>query len=172
MTEAGNLIYSNPILDIKMESAKDILTSRGVNPSHQRIRILEHLLESMDHPTVTMVYEALSSEISTLSKATVYNTLNALVDAGLATALTIKAEETRYDVKKDPHHHFLCKNCGTIIDIGVRCGYAEASVVAGHRVEEIHGYFKGTCKECLKRKQGLEGRRYKQALYTKGRRGG
>jgi Fe2+ or Zn2+ uptake regulation protein len=166
------LIYSNPILGIKMESAKEILTSRGVNPSHQRIRILEHLMQTRDHPTVTMVYGALSPEIPTLSKATVYNTLNALAEAGLATALTIKPEETRYDFKKEPHHHFLCKQCGTIIDVGVRCGYAEASEVEGHRLEEIHGYFKGTCKECLKRMQGLEGRYSRQASNTKGRKGG
>ena len=85
-----------------------------------------------------------------LSKATVYNGLNALVDKGLLTALTITSEEARYDFKREPHHHFLCKHCGSILDVKVKCTYADVAEVEGHRVEDIRGYFKGTCKKCLR----------------------
>ena len=104
----------------------------------------------MDHPTVSTVHAALAGEMPTLSKATVYNTLNALVENGLLTALTITPEEIRYEVKRGPHHHFLCKWCGSILDVEVRCTYADLAEVDGHVVEDIHGYFRGTCRKCRK----------------------
>ena len=143
--------YSKSIMTLTEESPKDILISRGLNASYQRLRILEHLMARLDHPTVSMVYDVLLKEIPTLARATVYNTLNALVDKGLVTALTIKPDEIRYDYKRESHHHFLCKRCGSILDIQTRCSYAETAEVEGHRIEDVHGYFKGTCKRCLKK---------------------
>ncbi len=137
-----------------MESIKDLLVSRGLNPSHQRMRILEHLMRRMDHPTVNRVHAALAQEMPTLSKATVYNTLNALVESGLLMALTITPEEIRYDVKRGAHHHFLCKVCGSILDVEVKCTYVDLAEVDGHVVEDIHGYFKGTCRNCRKEPGG------------------
>jgi Fur family peroxide stress response transcriptional regulator len=137
-------------MSIKQETPKALLASKGLNASLQRIRILEHLMGRMDHPNVNMVFAALAGEMPTLSKATVYNALNALVSRGLLTALTITSEEARYDFKREPHHHFLCKSCGSILDVKVKCTYADVAEVEGHRVEDIHGYFKGTCKKCVK----------------------
>ncbi len=148
------------------------MVSRGLNPSYQRVRILEHLMERRDHPTVGMMYDALSGEIPTLARATVYNTLNALVEKGLATALTIKSEETSYDFKREPHHHFLCRRCGSILDIAVRCRYADVGEVEGHRVEDIHGYFKGTCKNCRRQESDSQSRSKKPSHHTTIKKGG
>jgi Fur family transcriptional regulator, peroxide stress response regulator len=136
-------------MNIKMAPFKEMLVSIGLSASYQRMRILENLTDRTDHPTVNMLYDDLIAEIPTLSRATVYNTLNALVGKGLVMALTITSEETRYDFKRESHHHFLCKRCGSILDIQVCCKYADVGEVEGHRIEDIHGYFKGTCKGCL-----------------------
>jgi len=178
-----NLIYSKIGMSIKYEAPKALLASKGLNASLQRIRILEHLMGRMDHPTVNMVYAALTGEMPTLSKATVYNALNVLVDKGLLTALTITSEEARYDFKREPHHHFFCKHCGSILDVKVKCTYADVAEIEGHRVEDIHGYFKGTCKECLTgagyqedrhsaARVGLRTTGRKKARHTNSKRGG
>ena len=171
-------------MSIKKEAPKALLASKGLNASLQRIRILEHLMGRMDHPTVNMVYAALAGEMPTLSKATVYNGLNVLVDKGLLTALTITSEEARYDFKRESHHHFLCKSCGSILDVKVKCTYADVAEVEGHRVEDIHGYFKGTCKKCLRKAgdqrkvrgsgacMGLMATSRKKARHTNSKRGG
>jgi len=49
------------------------------------------------------------------------------------------------------HHHFLCKKCRNIIDIDVECVFLNESLYEKHRVDEVHGYFKGICEDCLKR---------------------
>jgi len=132
-----------------MENLIKILQSKNIQPSHQRIKILEVLVKNKDHMNVNMIYDELSKEIPTISKTTVYNTLNTLVEKGLVHCLTITPEEMRYDYETKPHHHLLCKRCGRIIDVNVRCTYAEAMEIEGHSIEEIEGYFKGICKECL-----------------------
>ena len=98
------------------------------------------------------IYEYLTREIPTISKTTIYNTLNALLEKGIIHAITITGTETRYDFKNFPHHHFLCSRCGRVIDIDIKCPYVEKKEFDGHRIEEIHGYFKGICKQCLKKK--------------------
>jgi Fe2+ or Zn2+ uptake regulation protein len=134
-----------------MEELIKILQSKNIHPSHQRIKILEILEKNKDHMNVNMIYDELLKEIPTISKTTVYNTLSAFAEKGLVHCLTITPEEMRYDYKTKPHHHLLCTRCGRIIDVDVQCPYADTMEIDGHSIEEIQGYFKGTCKECLSR---------------------
>ena len=128
-------------------------------------------MERSDHPTVSMLYDDLAGDIPSLARATVYNTLNALAGKGLVTPLSITPEETRYDFRRELHHHFLCKVCGKILDIKIHCKYAEVSEIEGHRVEDIHGYFKGTCKECLKKEHDRRARAKKTGRQKNGAKG-
>ena len=47
------------------------------------------------------------------------------------------------------HHHFLCNICGDIIDIDIKCPNIDRIIREGHRIDEVHGYFKGICKKCI-----------------------
>ena len=135
-----------------MKQSKELLQTKGLKPTYQRLRILKYLEKHRTHPTVEMIYEDLFKEIPTISKTTIYNTLNALLEKGIIHAITITGTETRYDHRDSPHHHLLCKRCGKIIDIEIECPYINRNEIDGHRIEEIHGYFKGICRECLKKK--------------------
>ncbi len=133
---------------------KNLLKTKGLKPTYQRLKILEYLDKHMDgHPTVEMIYEALSREIPTLSMTTIYNAVNAFLDRGLVSAVTITGTEVRYDFTTSHHHHFLCKKCGRIIDIDIQCPVMERNTneTYGHKIQEVHGYFKGLCKDCLKK---------------------
>lgn len=125
------------------------LLQNNIQPSHQRLKILEMILDSKDHPNVSSLYEKLVREIPTISRTTVYNTLNAFLEKGLITYLTISPEEVRYDSRVDPHHHLICRKCRKIIDIDICCQYSQKQVFEGHCIEEVHGYFRGICRDCL-----------------------
>ena len=133
-----------------MKKSKEILIARGLKPTFQRLRILGYLQEQNSHPTVEMIYEDLVKEIPTISKTTIYNTLNALAEKGIVHAITITGTEARYDCKAFPHHHFLCKRCGKVIDIDIQCPHLKRGRIDGHQIEELHRYFKGICKSRLK----------------------
>ena len=105
----------------------------------------------MTHPTADEIYSALKKTNPSLSKTTVYNALESLKNHSIVKSLTICGSELRYDFREDTHHHFLCKRCGRIIDININCPNVHKVTNFGHQVDEIHGYFKGICKDCLKK---------------------
>ncbi len=132
-----------------MEEIRKFLESKGVHPSYHRIKIMEYLLKNRIHPTVETIYRNLHKEIPTLSKTTIYNTLNLFAEKGLVTVLTIDERETRYDVDTRAHAHFKCKKCGKVYDLFLDEEIFNNIQVNEHHVDEIHLYFRGICKECI-----------------------
>ena len=102
-----------------VENIAEHLKSHGIKPSLQRIKIYEFLLNNYEHPTVDTIYKELMSDIPTLSKTTVYNTLNLFVDNEVANVIIIEDHEARYDAIVEPHGHFKCKVRGKREDIEI-----------------------------------------------------
>lgn len=134
-----------------MEELKRFLEERGIKPTYQRLSILKYLRENRIHPTAEMIYSELVKKIPTISRTTVYNTLNTMLEKGLVIPVTIPGLETRFDGTTTWHHHFLCERCQKIIDLDIKCEYFEKGEVDGHKIKQLHGYFKGVCKDCLKK---------------------
>jgi Fe2+ or Zn2+ uptake regulation protein len=134
-----------------------LLKDNAIKITPQRLEILRYLDEHHTHPTVDEIYSALKTKNPSLSKTTVYNSLETLKKHKLIQSLTISSSETRYDIKHGLHHHFLCQHCGAIIDIEITCPNVNKIVHGGHRVEEVHGYFRGICKECIKKGRNSTG---------------
>jgi len=129
--------------------AREILLARGIKPTYQRQTILRAVRDKRTHPTIKALYDRLLPAIPTLSKTTLYATLELFASHGLVSRLSIDSGEVRYDGLADPHHHFLCEACGAIIDLNIACPAGRRGEVDGHKIKEIHGYFKGVCEDCL-----------------------
>lgn len=138
-----------------MKNIKNLIDNRGVKPTYHRIKILEYLMNHENHPTVDIIYENIIGDIPTISKTTVYNTLNLFADNNLIKVLNVTGTETRYDANTDGHHHFLCKKCGGIYNVNVTCTFAceDHNIIDGNEIHEIHSYFKGICKKCLEKQK-------------------
>ncbi|MDZ4835853.1 MAG: transcriptional repressor [Candidatus Melainabacteria bacterium] len=99
-------------------TAKELLTIKGVKLTSQRLVITDYLMQTHDHPTADEVLAAVAEKLPmALSRATVYNTLNALVEAGVIREVLTEPGRTRYDANTSEHHHFVDINSGKIIDI-------------------------------------------------------
>ena len=59
------------------------LEEKNIRPSVQRMAIYNFLAENPVHPTVDTIYTALSPQMPTLSRTTVYNTLRQFSECGL-----------------------------------------------------------------------------------------
>ncbi|KPJ85586.1 MAG: hypothetical protein AMS17_14170 [Spirochaetes bacterium DG_61] len=131
-----------------IEQVKNYLIENGIHPSFQRLKIFQHLAGSKEHPTVDMMYNVLCQVIPTLSKTTIYNTLNLFQKQGIVTGLTIEDNEVRYDADTKPHAHFKCTQCGKVYDIPFEYPNLNLEKVCDHLVMEYHFYMKGVCKRC------------------------
>lgn len=151
MKSADKTLHGKTAEKLSIKQLSTILTQRGIRPSQQRLMILEYLMTHRNHPSVDMIYNALLGEVPTLSRATVYNTLNLFLDAGLVKALDIVENESRYDIMTTTHGHFKCKVCGEIFNFGVDETAMDSEDLSGFEVEEKNVYYKGICPSCLKK---------------------
>jgi Fe2+ or Zn2+ uptake regulation protein len=136
-----------------LEKYVKLLKDNQIRITPQRLGILRYLDENRTHPTADKIFSDLKKKNPSLSRTTVYSSLDVLNKHNLIQVLTISKSELRYDFKIQSHHHFLCKKCGAIIDIDVECPFLQSMLEGEHMVEEVHGYFKGICKECLKERE-------------------
>jgi Fe2+ or Zn2+ uptake regulation protein len=125
------------------------LKDHQIKASFHRIKILEYLWEKNKHVNAETVYQAILPSIPTLSRTTVYNTLNLFAQKGIVKPLTIQENQVIYDPLLNTHAHFQCKSCGKVYDIEVPTSFQDFTrTEEGHRIEERHLYFKGICKPC------------------------
>ena len=103
---------------MKTVDIEQLLLSKGVKPTPQRAVIVEYLLQTSSHPTAEDVMKAVEGKLPvSLSRATVYNTLNTLVESGLIKEVVTEPGRTRYDAKTSQHHHFVDVTTGHIYDV-------------------------------------------------------
>ena len=126
----------------------EFLKKHDIKPSYQRIKIFEYLLDNRIHPTVDQIFKALISNIPTLSKTTVYNTLKLFADKQIVIIINIEDNETRYDADVSNHGHFKCIKCGEIYDFDIDLGKVELMELENFDVNEYHFYLKGVCVKC------------------------
>jgi Fe2+ or Zn2+ uptake regulation protein len=136
-----------------VEKYVNILKNDSLKITPQRLEILKFLDNHKTHPTVDEIYKELKVNNPSLSKTTVYNSVEVLESHGIIQSISISPNEKRYEFNNQMHHHFLCKKCSRIIDIEIKCPNINRVIDQGHDVEEVHGYFKGICKDCIDKGQ-------------------
>jgi len=108
-----------------------------------------------DHVDLTAldVHRRAAAVLPEVSLATVYNTLNELVQAGELREVDVLPGPCRYDpnVGPEPHHHVWCTTCGSLFDVRPT-GLAGLAVPAAQRhgveVADVQVLFRGTCRDC------------------------
>ena len=132
--------------------AKRERTMASRNTVQQRI-IAEQLRLLGSHPTADEVYQAVAKQRPSISKATVYRTLNKMVEAGEAVRVVVGTGAERFDHRADPHCHVSCVRCGKVEDVcmgsfvdGV--DHAAAASASGYRILGHDLVFEGVCPAC------------------------
>src|SRR4051812_31537520 len=99
-------------------TAEEMLLGKSVKPTPQRVVITEYILGTESHPTAEQIMEAVADKLPVAcSRATVYNTLNTLVQAGVIQEVYTEPGPARYDANVSEHHHFVDRKTGKIFDI-------------------------------------------------------
>ncbi len=121
--------------------------------SRQRDMIKEFLMTRKDHPTADVVYMNVRQQNPNISLGTVYRNLTLLADIGEIARLRVGDGVDHFDADTSPHYHFICSQCGSVIDLEMDNIDDIIDVASAHFNGQIAGhvtYFYGTCNCCAK----------------------
>lgn len=119
----------------------------------QRLAIVE-ALGAGDFRSAQGWHDLLRSDFPRIGLATVYRTLQALVDSGDVDTVVTESGETLYRLCESPqahHHHIRCRECGAAKDVdlpqfeafSLEVGRAHGFASVDHTVE-----ITGICPDC------------------------
>src|ERR1035437_2838070 len=132
-----------------MLESHQYLRQFSIKPSMQRSAVMNFLLKNRIHPTIEEIYLALSPNMPTLSKTTVYDTLDLFVEKGAVRPLVIDEKNARYDVDISAHAHFMCKSCGSVHDIfNVNPTYFTLPQSDKFKINAVEISYSGICNAC------------------------
>lgn len=120
--------------------------------SRQRECILDDLRNRCDHPTADMVYESVRVEQPNISLGTIYRNLSFLVENGQILKISTGGGPDRFDGCVSPHNHFVCRACGSVIDMDYAPEEDILKKASNQFDGAIEGYnlqFFGKCGNCL-----------------------
>ena len=102
----------------KFENA---LKSENIKLTPQRQAIFTNIMDSEDHRECDDIYSSLVKDDISVSKATIYRTLDILVKYNLIRKLVIGDGKAKYEPKiGKPHHdHMICIETGQIIEFDI-----------------------------------------------------
>jgi Fe2+ or Zn2+ uptake regulation protein len=129
----------------------ELFRASGRKVTAQRQCIFGVLQGNETHPSAETVYEAVRTEMATISLKTVYQTLYELAELGEIAALDLGTGMTRFDPNVDgAHHHLVCRSCGKVRDLHV--DFAGLDVppgeAQGYEVRSAEVVFRGLCEDC------------------------
>ena len=134
------------------KAIRESLENVGLRCTPQRYAVMAFLMECHRHPTAAEIFEAVNRMDPRSSKATTYNNLRDLVEAGLVREVAVEGRAARFDAKGVRHHHFICDRCGNVEDIEWHNVPRPASKSIGKRVlRECEVIFRGLCSNCAPR---------------------
>lgn len=101
----------------ELQAFQELLARNGYRVTPQRLGIYEYLLGTTGHPCAEEIYQALQGHFPMMSQATVYKTLELLVQLGLISELAFGGEPNRYDGNPKVHINVRCTRCHHIYDL-------------------------------------------------------
>src|SRR5436190_9466428 len=135
------------------EAIKRSLESSGLRCTPQRYAVMAFLMDYHGHPTAAEIFDGVNRLDPRSSRATTYNNLRDLVQAGLVREVAVEGRAARFDAKGVKHHHFICDQCGNVEDMDWYDVPKPPKASLGKRVvRECELIFRGLCKNCAPRR--------------------
>lgn len=135
------------------------MVQRKLRKTPERYAILEKVLEMTPaHFHIDRLYEALEEDGYHVSRATVYNTMELLVDAHLVRRHTFGNQTAQYEKITGPssnHHHLVCMGCGKVKEVKDPELDAHLTTLRFGAFHPIYAdlYIYGLCSRCARRRR-------------------
>jgi Fur family ferric uptake transcriptional regulator len=131
------------------------LAAAGERVTRQRLLVADRLAAARGQVTADELYRRLRRQEPTIGRATVFRTLERLVEVGAARRLELEGHVYAYVACRPQHHHHLaCTVCGRVEEIAEDYVMPLADRVAhdtGFEIDDARMDFYGRCAECRAR---------------------
>ncbi|MCG7429095.1 Fur family transcriptional regulator [Dermacoccus nishinomiyaensis] len=120
-----------------------------------RVAILD-ALETRPHSDAETVIQAVRDSYGKVSTQTVYDALHAMTAHGIIRRIEPAGQSALYERRVgDNHHHLVCRQCATIVDIPCAVGDTpcltaahESELSEGFDIDEAEVTYWGVCRAC------------------------
>lgn len=133
-------------------AAADRLTAAGERVTRQRLLVADALAATGRRLTAEQLYRSLRRRDPAIGRATVFRTLETLVDAGVARRLELDGHVYAYVACLPAHHHHIaCTRCGRVEEIDEAYVTPIAERLAeemGFEIDDARLDFYGRCATC------------------------
>ena len=144
-----------PNLD-SLSAFRHLCRQHGIAATHQRQAVYECVMESNDHPTPELLHERVRRRIPMISLATIYKCVHTFMRIGLWKEASLHHGPVRVDPNLRPHHHLVCRMCGSMTDIshsGVDLLRIFGKLPRRFRADTVVAEILGTCVDCQIRRR-------------------
>ena len=145
----------------------ELLRRHGIQVTAQRLAVLR-AVSLQPHATADAVAAAVRAEIGAISTQSVYDALTLLAAEGLLRRIQPGGSPARFEDRVgDNHHHLICRECGSVVDVDCAVGSAPCLTAAddkGFEIDEADVAYWGRCPDCVAQSPTSTG----QAAHTRG----
>jgi Fur family peroxide stress response transcriptional regulator len=148
-------------IDKRISAFTRICRQSGIRATHQRREVFREVAGTDEHPDAETIYKRVRERMPTVSLDTVYRTLSLLEEKGLLKRLELFSGRTRFDANTQPHHHFICTECGLVRDFTSEEMDALAwpnEVGSWGDVRSVNVQLRGICSGCLSKDKSEGGK--------------
>lgn len=132
------------------DDVSDALRAAGLQVTAQRLAV-HRVVVCRPHSIADDIFKLVCSELGVISRQAVYDALNVMAEHGLIRRIQPAGSAARYEHRVDNHHHIVCRECGTMIDVDCAVGEAPcltAECDHGFRIDEAEVTYWGICPKC------------------------
>jgi len=134
-----------------MNNYTTLLKEYDLKVTPQRVAIVEELYNN-GHMNIDDLYKKLLSKFPSVSLATIYKNINAMVEKVFLSEVKIPNSKSVYELVKTEHAHLVCSCCGEIKDITLDATslLSEVSSMSSFKIDSTNIVLSGICPKCIK----------------------
>ncbi|WP_280480704.1 Fur family transcriptional regulator [Nocardia cyriacigeorgica] len=130
---------------------REQLRAAGLRVTAPRVAVLD-AVAARPHSDADTVAVTVRQQLGSVSTQAVYDVLHACVRAGILRRIEPAGSAALYEARTgDNHHHLVCRNCGTVVDVDCVVGSApclQPDDEHGFAIDEAEVVFWGLCPNC------------------------
>ena len=141
-----------------LQQFDDYLDSKHLKHTEERHKVLEAICAFKGHFDVNMILNQLQKSQFSVSRATIYNTLEILIDADVVIRHPLNGTMQQYELccLSTNHTHLVCTQCGSIRKISSKEQPIDPSAMRKNRFTPAYYclYIYGLCAKCRQQQKG------------------